>query len=172
VVSVASDDQTLEVWSLEGGAELSALAGHSPAVGALTVTADGRRTISASDDHTLKVWDLEHGGILCTFAAESGLWACAAAPDGVEIVAGDTLGRVHFLHLDSVAPGPSVCTAWLSPDSGAPAFGCLHCRVWSEVSEENLGAELPCPNCGRAVKLNEFVIAADWRPVAAAWRRD
>ena len=33
-----------------------------------------------------------------------------------------------------------------------------------------LGTELPCPNCGKPVKLNPFVVEADWRPVAAAWR--
>ncbi len=48
-------------------------------------------------------------------------------------------------------------------------FGCPHCRVWSEVPASSLGTDLPCPNCGKAVRLNPFVIEADWRPVAAAW---
>jgi len=38
------------------------------------------------------------------------------------------------------------------------------------VPQDALGTELPCPNCGKPVKLNDFVIQAEWRPVAAAWR--
>ena len=33
----------------------------------------------------------------------------------------------------------------------------------------HLGNELPCPNCGKPVKLNAFTINADWRPIAEAW---
>ena len=58
----------------------------------------------------------------------------------------------------------------IAPGEAAPAFGCPHCRVWSEAPASALGTELPCPNCGKAVKLNPFVIEADWRPVAAAWK--
>jgi hypothetical protein len=55
--------------------------------------------------------------------------------------------------LEDVTPGPPIITAWLLAGGSGPAFG----------------TELPCPHCGKAVKLNPFVIAADWRPVAAAW---
>jgi NACHT domain- and WD repeat-containing protein len=34
-----------------------------------------------------------------------------------------------------------------------------------------LGTELPCPNCGKAIKLNPFTINADWLPIAEAWKR-
>ena len=33
-----------------------------------------------------------------------------------------------------------------------------------------MGTELPCPECGKPVRLNRFTIEADWRAVAAAWR--
>ena len=105
----------------------------------------------------------------------------AVAPDQLTIVAGDAGGHVHFLRLENVTPGPPFCTSWQAPalpwwrfwrkrEALPVAFGCLHCRVWSQVTEAVLGTELPCPNCGKAVKLNEFVIEADWRPVAAAWK--
>lgn len=105
-------------------------------------------------------------------SADASLGSCAVAPDSLALAAGDDGGHVHILRLENVTPGPPICTAWRSPDSCAPAFGCLHCRVWSEVTEAALGTELPCPNCGKRVKLNAFVIKADWRPVAAAWRGD
>ena len=85
------------------------------------------------------------------------------------LAAGDEAGNVYFLTLENVEYGPAIVTAWCWPAGGPPAFGCLHCRVWSKVPETALGTELPCPNCGRPVKLNPFVLEADWRPVAAAW---
>ena len=168
----ASEDNTLKVWDLESGAELRTLTGHSAGVWAAVVTADGRRVVSGSVDQTLKVWDLERGLLLSTFSADAGLSACAVAPDGLTFIAGDAGGHVHFLRLENVTPGLPICTAWHSPDDDTPAFGCLHCRVWSEVPASALGTELPCPHCGKAVQLNPFVIEADWRPIAAAWRGD
>ncbi len=39
-----------------------------------------------------------------------------------------------------------------------------------QLRQAALGTEVACPHCGKAVRLNPFVIEADWRPVAAAWR--
>ena len=69
-----------------------------------------------------------------------------------------------------VGPAQQGPRRWLRR-SCCPAFGCLQCRVWSGVPASAFGTELPCPKCGNPVKLNPFVIEADWRPVAAAWRR-
>jgi hypothetical protein len=88
----------------------------------------------------------------------------------MRFVVGDSSGRVYFLALENVEPGPLILTAWHSPVDGTYAFGCVLCREWSEIPGAALGTELPCPKCGRAVRLNPFVIEADWRPVAAAWR--
>lgn len=74
-----------------------------------------------------------------------------------------TLGFVTMYH-------SAVLTPWRAPSDNTYAFGCILCRVWSEVPESTLGAELPCPNCGKPIKLNPFTIEADWRPVAKAWR--
>ncbi len=183
----ASADNTLKLWDLESGEELRTLAGHDGPVWSVAVTADGRRAVSASWDHTLKLWDLESGACLCSWRAEGSLPACAVGPDDVTVIAGDETGHVQFLCLQNVTPGPLIVTAWLAPRIDAsipwwrvwrrrnglrPAFGCLHCRVWSEVPSSALGTELPCPHCGKAVKLNPFTIEADWRPIAAAWRGD
>ncbi|MBI3922437.1 MAG: hypothetical protein HY318_13530 [Armatimonadetes bacterium] len=68
-------------------------------------------------------------------------------------------------------------TAWsrsssVSSASATAGRGSLHCRVWSEVAPSVLGTELSCPNCGRPVHLNTFVVEADWRPIAAAWAQE
>jgi WD40 repeat protein len=95
-------DGTLKLWDLERGMELSTLRGHAARVNAVAVSAHGWRAVSSSDDDTLKLWNLERGEALATFTAESPIWACALAPDGLTIVAGDAGGRVHFLRLEGV----------------------------------------------------------------------
>jgi WD40 repeat protein len=94
----SSADHTLKVWDTDSGAELRTLEGHSDAVYGVALSADGRRAVSASDDHTLKVWDLDAGKVIATFTCDAGAVCCAWSRSGV-IVAGDRLGRVHFLTL-------------------------------------------------------------------------
>ena len=79
----ASADHTLKVWALRipptflwglsGGTHPLArtLEGHSGSVNGVTVTADGKRAVSASSDKTLKVWDLETGRALRTLEGHS-----------------------------------------------------------------------------------------------------
>jgi WD40 repeat protein len=67
-------------------------------VNAVAVTGDGKRAVSGSSDGTLKVWDLQSGQEVATFAADAGITACAIR-DSSRFVAGDKLGRVHFLRL-------------------------------------------------------------------------
>jgi WD40 repeat protein len=93
----ASYDHTLKIWDLDTGGELRTLKGHSGSVDAVAVTPDGQRAVSGSSDNTLKIWDLESCAILAEFTAEAPVHAVAVFPDGRTIVAGDALGRVHFL---------------------------------------------------------------------------
>ncbi|WP_155898225.1 WD40 repeat domain-containing protein [Allocoleopsis franciscana] len=76
--------------------------GHNDSVLAVAVTADGKRAISVSRDRTLKVWDLTSGNIVSSFKGDNIFSACAVAADGVTIVAGDSLGCLHFLRLEGV----------------------------------------------------------------------
>jgi WD40 repeat protein len=98
----ASSDRTLKVWDLDTGAVQCTLAGHAGPVRAVAVTPDGRRAVSASDDATLKVWDLDSGRIVASFPAEAPFLSIAVGPDGLTIVAGDALGRLHFLRIEGI----------------------------------------------------------------------
>jgi WD40 repeat protein len=101
-VICGSSDRTVRIWDLESGQVLHTLAGHRGCVRAVAVTRDGRRAIWGSDDKTVRVWDLDALTQLCTFTAEGAVHACALAPDGTTIVAGDEGGGVHFLRLEGV----------------------------------------------------------------------
>jgi WD40 repeat protein len=95
----ASDDTTLEVWNLATGEKERTLTGHRRSVEAVAISPDGQRVVSGSGDNTLKVWNLATGEQMACFTADARLLCCAIAPDGVTVVAWDTLGRVHFLRL-------------------------------------------------------------------------
>jgi WD40 repeat protein len=98
----ASWDSTLKVWDLTSGRELHTLKGHRGQVIAVSVTYDGLKAISASSDRTLKIWDLEEGRIIAGFSSDSTLLTCTVAADNATLVAGDILGRVHFLRLEGI----------------------------------------------------------------------
>ena len=176
----ASVDTMLKVWDVASGRELRTLVGHGP-VSAVALTPDGRLAVSASmDDKRSRSGTWRAGGCRSASCMREGVATCYAAngAGGVQLM-GDGLGRVHFLCLENVVPGAAVVTAWLGSGSLVqklrgrpvhPAFGCPTCRAWSEVPASALGTELPCPRCGKPVKLNPFVIEADWRPVAKAWQ--
>jgi WD40 repeat protein len=98
----AAWDHTLKIWDTETGLKLKTLTGHSSGVNAVAIAPDGKRAISASDDKTLKIWDLLNGKEIASFSGDAEFNCCAILPDGVTVVAGDELGRVHFLRLEGM----------------------------------------------------------------------
>lgn len=163
-------DTALRVWDVETQECLHTLKGHRWFVAAVAVMPDGRHAVSGGADKMLRVWDLETGKEIACWSAEYNITTCAVGPEGKRIVVGVGGGRVYFLALQNVVLGPLFITAWRSPLDSIHAFGCPHCRTWSEIPAYAIGTELPCPNCGKLVKLNPFTINADWRPIAEAWR--
>ena len=68
------------------------------------VVLPSERVLSAGDN-VVRIWSWRTGETVAAFDAESPITACAAAPDGETIVAGDEAGRVHLLRLQGVTPG-------------------------------------------------------------------
>ena len=95
----ASNDGMLNVWDVENGRVLRALEGPSRCVNALAVSGDGRLVVSASSDKLLKVWDVESGVLLATFACDAPASCCVFSGEH-QIIAGDAVGRLHFLWLE------------------------------------------------------------------------
>ena len=94
-----SDDNTLKVWYLESGEEKTTLKRHDYWVPAVAITPDGKYAVSGSNDKTLKLWDLEQGVIVSNFTGDSSFQTCYISQDCESIVAGDSLGKMHFFHL-------------------------------------------------------------------------
>jgi WD40 repeat protein len=97
-----AEDRTLRVWDLTTGAELHILTGHAAWVQVVAVTPDGRLVISGAHDKTLRGWDLVTGELRAVFVGDGSFRCFVVAPDARTIVAGDELGRVHFLRLENV----------------------------------------------------------------------
>ncbi|MBD2208271.1 hypothetical protein H6G27_00095 [Nostoc linckia FACHB-104] len=96
-----SRDTTLKVWNWQTGEELRTFKGHSAKVYTVALTPDGNYVISGSLDTKVKVWNWQIGEVIASFTAESAISCCAVAPNRVRVVAGDSLGQVHFLHLQA-----------------------------------------------------------------------
>jgi WD40 repeat protein len=94
-----SNDGTLKVWDMKTGKMVRTLQGHIGSVSVVVIMPDGRFAVSASDDRTLKVWDIKTGKAVAGFTGDGPLITCAISQDGTTIIAGDQLGRVHFLQL-------------------------------------------------------------------------
>jgi WD40 repeat protein/DNA polymerase III delta prime subunit len=60
------------VWDVKGGAELTALAGHTSYINQTTWSADGSRILTASNDGTAWVWDAKTGDQLVTLMGYRG----------------------------------------------------------------------------------------------------
>jgi WD40 repeat protein len=93
----ASGDKTIRLWDLNTGAETARLEGPSNSVGALCVLPDGRLA-SASDDKTVRLWDLNTGAETARLEFDAPIYCVTALPDA-SLVAGDSLGRLHWLEV-------------------------------------------------------------------------
>ncbi len=160
-----------DIWDLDSGDIMGRCATPDEGVrfGDVNVSPDGHHVVYGDSDGAVRIWDLLKNKEIAWFTVRGMRAICRWSPGG-RIVAADSLGYMYFLIPNNIESGPTILTAWRSLCDDTFAFGCPHCRVWSEIPESALGTELPCPHCDEPVRLNPFTIDADWRPVAATWR--
>ena len=96
----ASEDKTLKVWDVGSGRELRTLEGHTDHIHGVALSGDGLLAVSVSRDSTVKVWEVASGVPIATFTCKTTAFCCAIVNDR-EAVAGDLIGRVYFLCLES-----------------------------------------------------------------------
>jgi WD40 repeat protein len=92
-----SDDRTIRLWDVARGAEAGRLEGHSDSVTALCVLPDGRLA-SASDDSTIRLWDVAVRQEISRLEVDAPVH-CLTALRSNRLVAGDQLGRLHWLEI-------------------------------------------------------------------------
>ena len=82
---------------MTAGAEAARLEGHSGAVLALCVLPDGRLA-SGSWDNTIRLWDVTAGAETARLEIDAPI-DCVLALPTIRLVAGDAIGRLHWLEL-------------------------------------------------------------------------
>lgn len=115
-------------------AQFTPMPGHQAFVCAVSVSADGRRAVSASFDKTLKVWDLEAGREARTLAGHArGVWSLALAQDGRRVISGALDGSVRVWDVESGVEVRSISGqgGWvqhvaLAPDGRLAVAASLH----------------------------------------------
>jgi len=170
MVLSGSSDKKLIVWDRNIGEKINTLERHTAEIVECTWSQDNRRIISGSHDRTVRIWDMNQDFGPLIFPTFGNISAIECSPSGDDIAVADTAGRIYLLRPENIPIGPPILTPWHSPLDQTYAFGCTHCRNWSEINKSDLGTELNCPKCGKRVKLNPFTINADWRPIAKAWK--
>lgn len=100
-VASGSSNGTLRLWEAETGKEVQTLPSPWQPL-SVALTGDGCRAVCGAKTGWLRVWNLASVAVEVVFTADGPVYACAASSDGRTIVAGDALGRVHFLRLEGV----------------------------------------------------------------------
>jgi WD40 repeat protein len=97
----ASSDTTIRLWDPATGF-CTILMGHKQGVSALSALSDGR-LVSVSPDTTIRLWNLRlsGGSFDVLFVADAALLSLVWISSNRLLVAGDALGRLHWLQLPS-----------------------------------------------------------------------
>ena len=94
---LASASSHIRLWDLKSGAETGRLEGHTSSVQAMVLLPDGRLA-SASWDRTIRLWNIASSKEIVRLEVDAPVFCLAALPDG-RLVAGDQIGRLHWLEI-------------------------------------------------------------------------
>jgi WD40 repeat protein len=97
VLASASEDRTVRLWNVNGGASRAVLRGHGRGVFALAFAPQGSTLASGGADGSVKLWDAETGNDRFTFLGHSGtVRAVAFSPDLTLLASGGHDGTVRL----------------------------------------------------------------------------
>jgi WD40 repeat protein len=100
-----SEDKTVKLWSLPGGALVNTLTGHKDAVKSLALSPDGTLLVSGSADKTIKLWNVLDGKLIKTIEEHTGaVYSLTVSPDGTLLVSGGYGKNIKLWHLPGGEP--------------------------------------------------------------------
>jgi WD40 repeat protein len=83
-----------DLWGLYNGAEIRQMVGHTNAVKAVAISADGKFTLSGSADGSLIAWEQAAGKLIRKFSGGTIINTVAISPDGHSVLSGSPDGRL------------------------------------------------------------------------------
>lgn len=148
--NAAGKDNTVRLWRVDTGEQLTVLAGHQSWIFTVAFSPDGHVVASGSGDGTLKLWDVADGRLIRTLAGHGGsVQGLAFAPDGKTILSAGLDGAIKRWdtttghELPSLAKlGDSITNMALSANSQALATWDVGgtVRLWNPASGRLLHA--------------------------------
>ncbi|AUS99286.1 serine/threonine protein kinase [Nostoc sp. CENA543] len=170
-IASGSSDETIKIWNLATGQEISTLNGHSDSV-KVAFSPDGRNIASGSSDKTIKIWNLATGQEIRTLNGHShSVRSVAISPDGRTLASGSLDKTIKIWN---IATGQDIRTlnghSWpvfsvaISPDGRTLASGSRDytIKIWNIAT----GQEIRTLN-GHSDWVNSVAISPDGRTVAS-----
>ncbi len=93
----SSIDCSLRFWSIETGACLATLEGHTDEIGVVALSPDANWALSGSNDKTLRIWNIPSGTCLFVYQVGAAITSMDVHFKSGRVVCGCWDGQVHFL---------------------------------------------------------------------------
>ena len=162
-VASGSDDETVRIWEVATGKQLSQLTGHSNWVTSVSWSPDGKRLASGSYDNTVRIWEVATGKELSQLTVHlNGVTSVSWSPDGKRLASGswDKTVRIWEVatgkELWQLRCDSGVCSVSWSPDGARIAAGGGEVWIFDTASGAPVGSSLKAHS--------DWVRAVAWSP--------
>ncbi len=157
-------DNTVRLWDVESGKEITQFLGHSHRVNSVAFSPDGRRIVSGSYDKTVRLWDVESGKEITQFIGHSdSVNSVAFSPDGRRIASGSWDETVRLWDVESgkeitqfIGHSDDVNSVAFSPDGRRIASGADDntVQLWDVESGKKITQFLGHSHCVKSVAFS------------------
>lgn len=127
----ASDDKTIQIWSVKTGKREQVLEGHTDLITSAVFSHDSKTVAPASDNHTIRIWNANTGKCEEMFPLDGFADVLSFTPDERGIVT----NRGVFLFASHLQPRVGSAMPWQY--SEAPVLGCKD-STWITVTGKDL----------------------------------
>jgi len=101
-IASTSSDNTIKLWNISSGQEISTLKGHQNYVFSVAFSPDGKTIASGSWDNTIKLWNISSGQEISTLKGHQNyVFSVAFSPDGKTIASASADNTIKLWNISS-----------------------------------------------------------------------